>query len=44
MIPTPKALEKALTESAARAQRLAEAFGLSVPVEPRKPTRASVHK
>jgi uncharacterized protein YggE len=29
--PTPKALEKALKDSATQAQRMAEAFGLKVP-------------
>jgi hypothetical protein len=32
LMPTPKALEKALIQSAQQAQRLADAFGLKVPV------------
>ena len=31
-MPTPKALEKALIQSAQQAQRLADAFGLKVPM------------
>ena len=33
MTPSPKALQKALAQSAKRAQLLAQAFGLTVPVE-----------
>lgn len=33
LTPTPKALEKALRESAQQAHRLAEAFGKPVPAE-----------
>ncbi len=32
LTPSPKALQKALKQSADRAQRLADAFGLKVPV------------
>jgi uncharacterized protein YggE len=32
LMPSPKALERALVQSATRAQRLADAFGLKVPV------------
>lgn len=32
LTPSPKALRKALKQSADRAQRLADAFGLKVPV------------
>lgn len=41
LMPTPKALEKALVQSAQQAQRLADAFGLKVPMAPgtaRSPT------
>jgi hypothetical protein len=31
LIPTPKALQKALVQSAERARRMADAFGLKVP-------------
>jgi uncharacterized protein YggE len=31
LMPTPKALEKALKDSATQARRMAEAFGLKVP-------------
>ncbi len=31
LTPSPKALEKALKQSAAQAQRMAAAFGLTVP-------------
>lgn len=31
-MPSPKALERALVQSATRAQRMADAFGLKVPV------------
>jgi uncharacterized protein YggE len=33
LTPTPKALEKALKDSAQQAHRLADAFGRSVPAE-----------
>ena len=37
LIPSPKALQKALVESAKQAQRMAEAFGLVVPsIKPRQ--------
>ncbi len=36
LMPTPKALEKALVQSAQKAQRLAKAFGLKVPMAPTK--------
>jgi len=32
LMPTPKALEKALVQSAQQARRMAKAFGLEVPV------------
>lgn len=32
LMPTPKALEKALVQSAQQARRMAEAFGPKVPV------------
>ena len=31
LMPTPKALQKALVQSAERAKRMADAFGLKVP-------------
>ena len=31
LMPTPKALQKALAQSAERARRMADAFGLKVP-------------
>lgn len=34
LTPSPKALQKALEQSAQQAQRLADAFGLKVPVAP----------
>jgi len=40
-MPTPRALEKALVQSAKNAQRLAKAFGVKVPMAPRK---TSAHK
>lgn len=43
LTPTPKALQKALEQSAQQAQRLADAFGLKVPTASGK-TRAPVHK
>ena len=39
--PAPKALEKALKDSADRAIRMAEAFGLKVPGVATKPEKAS---
>ncbi len=36
LTPTPKALQKALEQSAQQAQRLADAFGLKVPAAPGK--------
>lgn len=44
LIPSPKALEKALVQSADRARRMAKAFGLKVPEAPGKPIRATAHK
>lgn len=44
LIPSPKALEKALVQSADRARRMAKAFGLKVPEAPGKPIRAAAHK
>ena len=40
LIPSPKELNKALTLSADRARRMAEAFGLKVPGVARKPEKA----
>ena len=40
LIPSPKELDKALTLSADRARRMAEAFGLKVPGVAPKPERA----
>ena len=40
LIPSPKELDKALTLSADRARRMAEAFGLKVPGVAAKPDRA----
>jgi hypothetical protein len=40
LIPSPKELEKALTLSADRARRMAEAFGLKVPGVAPKPEKA----
>lgn len=34
LMPSPKALEKALVQSAQKAQRLADAFGMKVPMAP----------
>jgi hypothetical protein len=39
LMPSPKALERALVQSATRAQRLADAFGLKVPVAQSKAPR-----
>jgi hypothetical protein len=36
LMPTPKALEKALVQSAQNARRLAKAFGVKVPMAPAK--------
>ena len=44
LMPTPKALEKALIQSAQQAQRLADAFGLKVPVTPGKATQSQGRK
>lgn len=44
LMPTPKALEKALVQSAQQAQRLAKAFGLEVPVVSDKARRVSSAK
>jgi hypothetical protein len=43
LMPSPKALEKALVQSAQQAQRLADAFGLKVPMAPGK-TRTPANK
>jgi uncharacterized protein YggE len=40
LMPSPKALEKALRDSADRAQRMADAFGLKVPGIAPKPAKA----
>jgi hypothetical protein len=40
LIPSPKELDKALTLSADRARRMAEAFGLKVPGVAPKPKKA----
>lgn len=40
LMPTPKALEKALKDSATQARRMAEAFGLKVPAVVDKQARA----
>ena len=40
LIPSPKELDKALTLSADRARRMAEAFGLKVPGVAAKPEKA----
>lgn len=36
LMPSPKALQKALVQSAKNAQRLAKAFGVKVPMAPSK--------
>ena len=41
LMPSPKALEKALKDSADHARRMAEAFGLKVPGVATKPEKAS---
>lgn len=38
LTPSPKALQKALEKSALQAQRLADAFGLKVPMAPQRST------
>ena len=38
LTPSPRALQKALLQSAQQAQKLAQAFGKVVPVEKRKAT------
>ena len=43
LIPSPKALQKALVESAKRAQRMADAFGLVVPSIKPKQTGTARH-
>lgn len=41
LTPSPKALQKALAQSAKQAHQLADAFGLTVPsVKPKSATRA----
>jgi uncharacterized protein YggE len=41
LTPSPKALQKALEQSAKQAQRLADAFGVVVPsLNPKTPSRA----
>lgn len=41
LTPSPKALQKALEQSAKQAQRLADAFGVVVPsIKPKAPTSA----
>ena len=40
LMPSPKALEKALKDSADHARRMAEAFGLKVPGVVPKPAKA----
>ena len=42
LIPSPKELDKALTLSADRARRMAEAFGLKVPGVAPKPEKARI--
>lgn len=40
-MPTPKALQKALAQSARQAQRLADAFGVTVPsIKPKQSSSA----
>jgi len=43
LMPTPKALQKALVKSAQQARRLADAFGVKVPMAPSK-ARSSTNK
>jgi len=41
LTPSPKALQKALEQSAKQAQRLADAFGVTVPsIKPKSPSTA----
>ena len=41
LMPSPKALQKALKQSAQQAQRLADAFGVVVPsIKPKAPSGA----
>ncbi len=40
LVPSPKDLDRALAVSANHAQRMAEAFGLKVPVTVEKPGKA----
>ena len=41
LMPSPKALQKALEQSAKQAQRLADAFGVVVPsIKPKTPSAA----
>jgi hypothetical protein len=42
LTPSPRALQKALLQSAKQAQRLAQAFGRVVPTEKRKVTAQTV--
>jgi len=44
LMPTPKALEKALVQSAQQARKMAKAFGLEVPVVTDKTRRASASR
>lgn len=44
LTPTPKALQKALEQSARQAQRLADAYGLAVPGIKRKATSNASHR
>ena len=41
LTPSPKALQKALAQSAKQVQRLADAFGVKVPTIKPKPSRSS---
>ena len=43
LTPSPRALQKALLQSAERAQRLAQAFGKAVPAEKRKKATISAN-
>jgi uncharacterized protein YggE len=43
LMPSPKALQMALKQSAQQAQRLADAFGVTVPsIKPKTPSSAAV--
>ena len=42
LTPTPKALQKALEQSARQAQKLADAFGVKVPFARAKKSNSSV--